>query len=130
MEVEEGAERADDEWHRALDGRITEIAGAEIEPLGNAFVRGRLACDREHALGRVDADDVHSGLGDRDGDPAGTDAELDDGAAGALRLLDVEVDVLADAPAPRVVDRRDRVVGVAPRRAISALFGHRRVRVF
>ena len=43
-------------------------------------------------------------LGGRDGDPAGADAELDDGAARLPGLRDVEGDVLDDAPAPRVVE--------------------------
>ena len=47
----------------------------------------------------------------RDGDPAGADAELDDRAAGLARLVDVEGDVLDDAAAPGVVERRDPVVG-------------------
>ncbi len=32
LEVEERAERADDERHRPLDRRIAEIAGAQVEP--------------------------------------------------------------------------------------------------
>ena len=41
---------------------------------------------------------------------AGPDRELDHRAAGRERLLDVEADVLRDRAAPRVVERRDRVV--------------------
>ena len=47
---------------------------------------------------------------DRHGDPTRADGELDDRAAAALRLVDVERDVLDDGRAPRVVDPRDRVV--------------------
>ena len=44
------------------------------------------------------------GLRDRHGDPARADGELDDRAAAAARLVDVERDVLDDRGAPRVVD--------------------------
>ena len=73
---------------------------------------GLLAADREHRLARVDADDRDARRGDRNRDAAGADAELDDRPApGRTCLLDVEGHVLDDAPAPRVVEARDRVVG-------------------
>ena len=50
------------------------------------------------------------GAGDRDGDAAGPDRELDHGAARRERLVDVEADVLGDRAAPRVVEGRDLVV--------------------
>ena len=65
----------------------------------------------EHALGVVDPDHAHARLRDRDGDPPGADAELDDGPARLPCLCDVEVDVLGDAAAPRVVERGDGVIG-------------------
>src|SRR3712207_8645172 len=42
--------------------------------------------------------------------PAGPDAELDDRRPRLAREADVEVDVLGDAPRPRVVQGGDRVV--------------------
>ena len=51
------------------------------------------------------------GRGDRYGDAARADAELDDGPRRRARgLLDVERHVLDDAAAPRVVEPRDGVV--------------------
>ena len=50
------------------------------------------------------------GLRDRHGDASRADGELDDRAVAALRLLDVERDVLDDRGAPRVVDPGDGVV--------------------
>src|SRR5207247_9320544 len=43
--------------------------------------------------------------------PPGADPELHDRTAGRDRLLHVEADVLDNAPAPRVVDGGDRIVG-------------------
>jgi hypothetical protein len=53
---------------------------------------------------------VSTGQCDRDRDPAGSDREFDDLAAGRERLVDVEGDVLDDARAPRVVELGDGVV--------------------
>ena len=64
----------------------------------------------EHPLGVVDADHTDARGRDRHRDPAGADTELDDRAARRERLLDVELDVLDDAPTPRVVQLGDRVV--------------------
>jgi hypothetical protein len=60
---------------------------------------------------------VTTGERDRDRDPAGSDRELDDFAAGRERLVDVEGNVLDDARAPRVVELRDGVVDAQGLRA-------------
>ena len=72
---------------------------------------GALTRDLEHPRREVDADHRDAGRRDRDRDPPGADAELEDRPAGAHRLLDVERDVLDDGPRPRVVEAGDLVVG-------------------
>ena len=122
-EVEVGAERAGDELHRLRDGRVPKIALPEVEERSDARRLRPFAANLEHPRRRVDSDQRHARLGGGNGNPAGADAELDHcrptGAAGSRRLAslgDVEPDVLGDAPAPRVVELGDPVVG-ARRRA-------------
>src|SRR5262249_52532817 len=59
---------------------------------------------------QVDADHVYPGHCDRDRDTPRPDGELDDRAARGHGFLDVEVHVLDDRSAPRVVDPGYRVV--------------------
>ena len=110
--VQQRAERDQDERDALVDRRLAQVAEAEVDELGDAVAPRRAPGDLEHRGRAVDADDADAGLRDRDGDPAGAARELDDGAAGGDRLLDVELDVLGDARAPRVVEPRDRVVRV------------------
>ena len=72
---------------------------------------GALTRDLEHPRRQVDADHVQAGGRDRDRDPSGAHPELENGAAVALRFLQVEGDVLDDGHRPGVVDPRDLVVG-------------------
>jgi hypothetical protein len=109
-EMEVGAERARHEAHALLDRRVAQVADAQVEELAHAGTVGLGGAHVEHPARRVDADDADPGLGSRDRDPPGADAELDDRPAGLVREVDVELDVLADAPAPGVVERGDRVV--------------------
>src|SRR5205823_12883751 len=70
-----------------------------------------LAADLQHTRRRTDADDADPLRSDRHGDPPGPDTELDHRRLGAACHADEEGDVLGDAPAPRIVEARDRVVG-------------------
>ncbi len=111
MEVEQGAERADDERDWTVDRRRR--AGRRVS--GRRFSATPASTARVAATASIPSDESMPMTStpawrDGDGDPAGADAELHDRAAGALRLVHVEVDVLADASAPRVVQARDRVV--------------------
>ena len=92
------------------DGKPPEESDQVEHPLGARVAAG----DDEHPLRRVDSDHPDAGLRNRDGDAAGADGELDDGAARRERLVHVELDVLGNATAPRVVDARDRVVDTHP----------------
>ena len=113
VEVEIRPERAQDQGDGLGDGRPRVVAEPQVEQTGDAGQLRRLAADVEHSRRRVDADDGDAGRGDGDGDAARADPELHDGpGCRQRRLLDVEGDVLDDAAAPRVVERRDRVVGL------------------
>ena len=110
LEVQQRAEGADRERDPLTDGRLSQVADAQVEALGDA---GRLrggAGDRQHLRRGIDSDHVDAGLRDRNRDPAGADGQLDHGAARGESLVDVEADVLRDGPAPRVVEARDRAV--------------------
>src|SRR5829696_8529380 len=88
--------------------RFTQVSDAQVEVDSG---QGRPArADVEHAARGVDADHTGAVGRDRNGDPSGADAELHDRTAGPPRFLQVERDVLHDAPAPRVVELGDRVV--------------------
>ena len=113
-QVEVRAERADDERHLLVERRVPQVAEPQVEEIRDAGCLGAPPAGREHLAGRVDADHALPLLGDRDRDPPGAYAELHDGPAGLPRLGDVEPDVLGDAPAPRVVELSDRVVGARP----------------
>jgi hypothetical protein len=108
--VQQRAERADHERYPLLDGRLAEVADAEVEERLDAPLPGELPGDLEHLLRLVDPDHPCPGLGDRHGDTPGADRELHDGAARVERLRHVEGDVLGHRPTPRVVDACDRVV--------------------
>src|SRR5207245_2287711 len=92
LQMEVGAERADDELDRFVDRGIGQVAETQVESTLHAGGRGSFPADVEHAVGRVDADHRNAGRGDRDGDPPRADTELDDGWSGSPRLLDVEGD--------------------------------------
>src|SRR5918999_4416595 len=109
-QVEEGAERARHEPDALLHRRILQVADAQIEELRHARALRRLAADGQHPGRRVDSDHGYARSRGRHGDAPGADGQLDDGTARLDREVDVEADVLGDAPAPRVVEPRDRVV--------------------
>ena len=100
---------ADHERELALDRRVAHVAVAQVEL--DARERRGLARDLEHSGRQVDADDLEARGGDRHCDPSGADAELEHRPAEALRLRDVERDVLDDGHRPGVVDAGDLVVG-------------------
>src|SRR6185437_59606 len=117
-QVQVRAEGAHDQRDALGDGRATEVSRAQVDPVGDAGRLGPAAADVEHAFRAVDADHGDAGGGDGHRDPSRADAELDHGclrgdtgaACGLARFLHVEGDVFDDAPAPRVVQRRDPVV--------------------
>ena len=81
--------------------------------LGDACLLGPRPADLEHPGRGVDADHRDAGLRDRDGDPAGADAELDDRAAAARPRLPRLGDVEARRPRRRSgsTGRRCRAIG-------------------
>ncbi|MDQ3086486.1 MAG: hypothetical protein M3Q67_06780 [Actinomycetota bacterium] len=110
LHVKEGAKRADDKRDALGDRWLAKVTHAEIEEIAHACRLRRLAGHHEH-LGRgVDPDQGDTGLRDGHGDSAGSDGQLDDGAARGQSLVDIEPDVLGHGPAPRVVEARDLVV--------------------
>ena len=109
--VQERAERDQDERDALRHGGVAHVAEAEIEQLSTPSARRVLAARPRASRPRRrrrsrGCRPWRSGTAIR---PV-PHAELDDRAAGRARLLDVELDVLGDARAPRVVDPRDRVV--------------------
>ena len=99
----------DHERHALVHRRLAQVAEAQVELATPAS----FACSAQTSSiprRRVDADDADAVARDRDRDPPGADAELDDRPAAPPRLLEVERHVLGDAPAPRVVEPGDRVV--------------------
>jgi hypothetical protein len=112
-EMEKGAEGRDGEGDFLAHGRIAHVTETKIDELGDSRLSGSLAAALEHRSGGVDADHRDAGLGDRNGDSACADAELERGPARAHGLVRVEVDVLDDAGVPAVVERGDRVVWIA-----------------
>ena len=111
LEMQVRAKGAEHERHPLADGWVREVADAQVDEARDTGLRGPLAADLEHPARGVDPDHGDAGYGDRHGDPAGPDAELDDGAARLGREADVERDVLDDAATPRVVQAGDCVVG-------------------
>ncbi len=110
LHVQERAERADHELHALVYRRLAHVADPKVDEVADATLLGEGARHREHSLREVDADHGPPRLRDRNRDPARSDRELDDRPLAALRLLDVERDVLDDRGAPRVVDPCDGVV--------------------
>ena len=110
LQVEERTKRRGDEAHLLRDRRIPKVAETQVEQVGETGGLGPLPAHLEHALGRVDADHGDPGGRYRQRDPAGPDTELHHGAPSLAGLSDVEVDVLGDSPAPRVVELGDGVV--------------------
>ena len=106
--VQERAEGNQDEWDPFLHGRLPHVAEPQVEQRLDAFRPRVVPRHLEHPRRRVDADHADAGLRDRHGDAAGAAGELHHGPARGLRFLDVELHVLGDARAPRVVDPRDR----------------------
>jgi hypothetical protein len=113
-QVQERTERAGDEADPLLDRRRLQVAQAQVEQLDHARQLGALAADLEHPWRGVDADHADASRGRRNRDPAGPHRQLDDRRRGPLGLLDVELHVLGDADAPRVVEASDRVVQAHP----------------
>ncbi len=109
-QVEVGPKRTGDETDALLDRRPAVVAEPQVDERLDPGAPRAPAADLEHPRRRVDADHRDPRLGGRNGDAAGADAELDDGAAGLGRLADVEGDVLRHLAAPVVVDLGDRVV--------------------
>ena len=130
IEVEERPEGARHERDALGDGRLAEVALTQVEASVEARGARRLGADGEHPRRGVDADHGDAGARDRDRDPPRPDAELDDRPARGERLLDVELDVLGDAPAPRVVEPRDRVVGAGLGHALAIVTAVARARTF
>ena len=112
VQVEVSAEWAGDERDALGDRRAAVVAQPKVEEPADSGRCRSLAADLEHCGRGVDADHENAGPGGGDGDPAGADTELDNGAARRAPLLDVEVDVLGDLTAPVVVESRDGVVDV------------------
>ena len=110
QQVEVRAKRTGDQAHPLLDWRVREVSEPQIQELRHPRELGSLAADLEHSRRRVDPDHADPCRGGGDGDPPCPDRELDDRPARAPGLAYVEGDVLGDAPAPRVVEPRDRVV--------------------
>ena len=81
-QVEVRPERAGDERDPLRHRRPAEVPEPEVEELRDAGRVGAVAADVEHPGRGVDADHGHPRLRDRDGDPPGADAELDDGRPG------------------------------------------------
>src|SRR5262245_9548943 len=103
-------EGTDHERHRLVQRWAPQIAEPQIEELRDSGLLGTAAARGEHLARRVDTDHALAGLGDRNRDPPGADPELDDRPTRLARLGYVEADVLDDAPAPWVIELRDRVV--------------------
>ena len=110
VQMEIRAKRTDDERNALVHRRVPQVAEANLDERVEPGVASLFRADVEHAARRVDSDHGDAGGGDRNRDPTGADAELDDRTARRDRFLDVERDVLDDAPAPRVVQARDPVV--------------------
>ena len=102
--VQQRAERDQHERHALRHRRVAHVAEPEIEELPDPFGSPVLLRDLEHPGRGVDADQTDAGLRDRDRDPPGAAGELDDRPAGRASLRHVELHVLGDARAPRVVD--------------------------
>ena len=93
----------------AVDRRLAHVALPQVDarPRPAPLARGHL----EHPGREIDADDLDPGGGDRHRDPAVPTPSSSTGPPERTRLVDVERDVLDDAPRPRVVEARDLVVG-------------------
>jgi hypothetical protein len=111
LEMKIRTEGTEHELDLSGNGRPPVVTEPQVEPTRDARELGLLPADVEHAGRRVDPDDVDAGGGYRDRDAARADPELHDGPRCARGFFDVEGNVLDDAPAPRVVQPRDRVVG-------------------
>jgi hypothetical protein len=108
VQMQVRAKRADHERHALVDGRIEQVAHPQVEL--HTRECGAPRTDVEHPARRIDADHADPVGGDRNGDAAGADAELDNGPTEPARLVEIEADVLGDGHAPRVVQLRDPVV--------------------
>src|SRR5438105_856504 len=126
MEVR--TERDDDERHLLVDRRGGEVTLAQIDL--DASERGAPGAHVQHAARRVDSDHANALGCDRNRDAAGTDAELDDRTAAALRLREVERHVFGHRRAPRVVELGNRVVRAKHRRYGSSMLETRAAFVF
>src|SRR5215210_118925 len=90
-EVQVRAKWTRDERHALAYGRVREVAEAEVDRSRDACGRGSLGTHLEHPRRRVDADHADARRRGRNGDPAGADPELDDGAPGAHGEVHVEL---------------------------------------
>src|SRR4029453_2871632 len=100
------AEGTDHERYALGHRRFAEVADPQIDV--DSGQRRAPCTDLEHPPGRVDADDANAVRGDRHGDPARPDSELDDRAAGAAGLPRGEGDALHPPPTPRGGEVRNR----------------------
>ena len=75
--MQKGTKRRDGERDFPRDGWIAQIAEAQIEQLANVGCPSQLAAALEHRRRAIDADHWNAGLGNRNGDPACADAELE-----------------------------------------------------
>ena len=96
LHVQQRAKRDQDERKLALDRRSAHVAVAQVEL--DTGEHCTIACDLEHPGREVDSDHLDSGRGDRYRNSPGADAELEHRPARTHGLLDVERDVLDDAP--------------------------------
>ena len=106
-QVQERAERADDEVDRLVERELAHVALAQLD----GEPGGAVARDRQHRRRRVDADHALAGLAcDWNRDPAAPDGELDDRLLGLARKRDVPGDVRGHVGGPVVVVFGPRVV--------------------
>jgi hypothetical protein len=96
----------DEAQDRALEPGVLEgqLLGAPAFQT-DAFARGRTS-DREHPLGRIDAPDPSTPLGERRGERARPAADIEDAAAEEVALRDQEVNELP----PALVERTEPVI--------------------